>query len=193
MSPAKIRSVAWPRIRGPTAIRTTLTTVSTTTTRRLDPLRAHPAEQPLGRRPKFDGLLAHHAAAERAAAGAGTRRTRSVSFSRPAAARAVRRLVPRGAGAVAAASSGRSCRLLRAQLGGDDLLVGRRSARAARHGCRGRPPARPRARGSGRRRGSWRPAGRRSPPSRRRVTGASAARSRASVARSSAENESSKR
>ena len=52
---------------------------------------------------------------------------------------------------------------------------------------------RPRARGSGRRRGSWRPAGRRSRPSRRVVTGRSAARSRASVARSSAENESSNR
>ena len=57
-TPAKMRSVAWPRIFGPTAVSATLTTASTSHDDHEHPLRAQPAEQPLGRRAEVLRLLA---------------------------------------------------------------------------------------------------------------------------------------
>ena len=72
MTPAKIRSVARPRIRGPSDISPTLATASSDDADRLGASRAPSgATSRLARRAEVVGLLADHAAAERAAARAG--------------------------------------------------------------------------------------------------------------------------
>ena len=107
MKPAKTRSVAWPRSRGPSAISVTLPTPSTTTAAALNRSGAIRREQPLRGRPEGHRLLADHAAAHRPAAGHRGRWRRSARSPS------------------ASAEAPASCRLLRAQLGRDDLLVRR--------------------------------------------------------------------
>ena len=143
-SPAKIRSVAWPRIRGPSDDQRDADDGEHARPRSALPrsgrIRRDAAAWPTGRRPSPSGRPCRRPSGR--GPGPARRWMRSVSFSRPVA----------GAGSVRRWCSCRSCRLLRGQLGRDDLLVGRAASRAARRGCRGRRPRRPRARGSGRRR-----------------------------------------
>ena len=116
------RSGRWPRprIRGPSDISPTLATASDDTAIALASLGRHPADEPLGRRTEVVGLLADHAAADRPATGAGTGLD------------ALGLLQLLGAPPAAWRARCPSCCLLRAQLGGDDLLVGLAGRRAGR-------------------------------------------------------------
>ena len=186
-TPAKIRSVAWPRILGPSTVSATLATREQR--RRRSPW---PARAPSG-------------ASSRLAEG-----LKSIAFwptmPPPIGPRPGPPVRPRSARSPSACPARRpaglagglvepwcSCRLLLAELGRDDLPVGRAVGQQLVVGAAADDLRRRRARRSGRRRGWSRPAARRSRTVASRVTGRSAARSAASVARSSAENESSKR
>ena len=135
MTPAKMRSVAWPRSLGPSTDSATLTMPKAQHGDDERALRAQHAQQPLAGAPKssdFSAAAGHHQPARAdagpagpacgGAAGAGAGRRRSATWSMPSRRRA-------HAGG-----------LLLGELGQDDLAVGLVARPSARRGCRCRRP-----------------------------------------------------